>query len=129
LRDQDIETGWAPTADEIDEVDALLRESLAATGLDHREAKRRTGVAGCFPNEEGRSLEYRFTGLTREQGVTYVRDLGSHWSSGPFMLNGPNALEPDGTSLLATAGRYRFGADWFDGTKVFVVGGNTGCGG
>lgn len=119
-----------PTLEEqVDELDALLRESIAEVGLDPGAGRREVVDNSCVgPGGNGRNVRYYYDEPSHDRGVEYLSALEAYWSqTDGFGINDP--LQDDGSfaTLLAVSGEFRLGAYRFPASEELAIGGSTPC--
>ena len=123
-------SGVTPTLEEqVDELDALLRESIAEVGLDPGAGRREVVDNSCVgPGGDGKNVRYYYDEPSHDRGVEYLRSLEEYWGQADgFAINDP--LQDDGAfaTLLGASGEFRLGAYRFPASEELAIGGSTPC--
>jgi len=119
-----------PTLEEqVDELDALLRESIAEVGLDPGAGRREVVDNSCVgPGGNSKNVRYYYDEPSHDRGVEYLSALEVYWSqTDGFGINDP--LQDDGSfaTLLAVSGEFRLGAYRFPASEELAISGSTPC--
>jgi hypothetical protein len=118
----------AELARQVDELDAVLRESITRIGLDPDTARRAVDPNSCWGVDgQGRNIEFYFDEPSRDRALVFLRRLEAHWSTGRYELNSPPEGEADYVWMTAVTGPLSLGGSWFPASKELAVGGSTAC--